>query len=131
MEHPTELSDMWIGGCLGCPDEETRSYIAPGQTACRGSKVFGASVENCTKCWDTEIPEVEKEEPETKPTEQEPTTEPTEQKSAIPSMTDLQWLLRESLGYPGIAVSITFMEDAVTFNAYPYPTQEEETNESR
>jgi hypothetical protein len=133
IEHPTELSDMWIGGCLGCPDEETRRYIAPGQTACRGNKVVGASVENCTKCWDTETPDTEPttQEPETAPSEQEPTTEPANEKSSIPSMTDLQWLLRKALGYPGIAVSITFMEDAITFNAYPYPTQEEETNESR
>lgn len=124
-EYPDELSEQWIGGCFGCPDSDTRRYIETEQTVCRGTR--RGSHEGCTTCWDIEIPDTE-------PTTQEPDTapsEPTEQKSHIPSMTDLQWLMRKALGYPGIAVSITFMEDAVTFNAYPYPTLEESEGEDK
>lgn len=135
MEHPDKLANDSRGGCKGCP--HMVGYMPrPGYCPYGGNDFDMLRTEAqkilCTECWNREIPET-KEEPETNPTEpeQEPTTEPTEQKSSIPSMTDLQWLLRKALGYPGIAVSITFMEDAITFNAYPYPTQEEETNESR
>lgn len=133
LEHPTELGDMWIGGCLGCPDEETRRYITTGQTPCHGDKAVGAGIENCTRCWDTEIPgsESTEQEPDTASSEPSKLTAPTEQKSSIPTMTDLQWLMREALGYPGIAVSITFMEDVITFNAYPHPTQEEPEGEDK
>lgn len=130
MEHPEDVDEKWGGGCYSCPDVDTRRYIATDQTACHGDRVTISDQETCRKCWDTEIPNTEPttQEPETAPSE---STTPIEQKSSIPSMTDLQWLMRKALGYPGIAVSITFMEDAITFNAYPYPTQEEETNESR
>ena len=125
MEHPDELSEQWTGGCFGCPDTDTRKYIETEQTSCHGTR--RSSCERCTECWDTEIPDTE-------PTTQEPDTAPsesTEQKTSIPSMTDLQWLMRKALGYPGIAVSITFMEDAITFNAYPYPTQDEPEGEDK
>ena len=126
-EHPEDVSDMWIGGCCSCPDN--RVYIETNQTECRGDRTK-ASRELCTKCWDQEIPGTESttQEPDTAPSEP---TEPTEQKTSIPSMTDLQWLMRKALGYPGIAVSITFMEDAITFNAYPYPTQDEPEGEDK
>jgi hypothetical protein len=127
IEHPDEVDGRWIGGCFGCPDTNLRQYIMTDQTACRGIRGTSAGIETCTRCWDTEIPDTEPSES----SESSEHTEPTEQKSHIPTMTDLQWLMRKALGYPGIAVSITFMEDAITFNAYPYPTQEEETNESR
>lgn len=114
------------------------------QTKCLGERAK-CGKKLCTECWDQEIPNTEPitQEPDTTPSESiesiesiepiEPIefTEPTEQKSSIPSMTDLQWLMSKALGYPGVAVSITFMEDAVTFNAYPYPTQEGPEGENK
>lgn len=133
IEHPEEVDEKWGGGCYGCPDADTRRYIATYQTACLGNRVTRSGQETCRKCWDTEIPDTEPttQEPETTPSESVEPSESTEQKSHIPSMTDLQWLMRKALGYPGIAVSITFMEDAVTFNAYPYPTLEESEGEDK
>lgn len=110
---PAFIGPKWTNGYRGCPHHY--GYL---------DKPKECYKLDCRECWNREIPNTE-------PTPQEPETAPTEQTSHIPSMTDLQWLMRKALGYPGIAVSITFMEDAITFNAYPYPTQEEETNESR
>ena len=116
-EHPTELSDMWIGGCLGCPDEETRRYIAPGQTACRGNKVVGAGIENCTKCWDTEIPEVEKEEPETAPSELKP---------RISNMQDLLWFVEKVMANWDKSVNIYIRPDGdFSVSVYPYKKEED------
>ena len=129
-EHPEDVDEKWGGGCYGCPDADTRRYIATNQTACLGNRVTRSGQETCRKCWDTEIPDTEPttQEPETTPSE---SIEPTEQKSSIPRMRDLECLMHKALGYPGIAVSITFMEDAITFNAYPYPTQEGPEGENK
>ena len=121
MGHPglvdDELGAKGIPGCphsLGLmPEPEYCPFGKPGIS-------YEAKRKACEECWNREIPE----------TEQEPTTEPTDKTSSIPSMTDLQWLMRKALGYPGVAVSITFMEDAITFNAYPYPTREEPEGEN-
>ena len=118
IEHPDHIDCRYVGGCFSCPDSSSHKYLRHEDRLCE--KEGGLKTDDrCRRCWDQEIPTPE----------QEPTTKPTEQKTSIPSMTDLQWLMRKALGYPGIAVSITFMDDAITFNAYPYPTQEEETNE--
>lgn len=124
IEHPDMIDSELCGGCKGCP--HMVGYMSRPKYCPYGGNEFdmlstSAREILCTECWNREIPERE-------PTTQKP-SEPTEQKSAIPSMTDLHWLLRKALGYPGVAVSITFMEDVVTFNAYRNPMQEEEINE--
>ena len=128
-------SESW-SGCRGCP--HMVGYMPrPGYCPYVGNEFNMLSMDAqrilCTECWNREIPEP-KEEPKTKPTEQEPDTapsEPTEQKSSIPSMTDLQWLMRKGLGYPGVAVSITFREDSINFTAYPFSEKEENEGENK
>lgn len=110
IEHPEKINDDCMGGCSECP--YVYGYMSKEQGLCQCTEdVPGSTV--CTLCWDQDI------------------SEPIKQKSATPSMTDLQWMMRKALGYPGIAVSITFMEDAITFNAYPYPTQDEPEGEDK
>lgn len=46
-EHPEQVSETYIGGCLGCPSD----ISFPGAPGC---------VHNCRECWDREIPEPEK-----------------------------------------------------------------------
>lgn len=119
-ERPENIDSKFYGGCGSCPVR----YYPSARKYCEEYKRC-PNEPICTACWDQPVPDIE---PETAPSE---SIESTEQKSSIPSMTDLQWLMREALGYPGIAVSITFMEDAITFNAYPHPIQDESEGENK
>lgn len=150
IEHPEHVTDEYVGGCACCP--HTFKYM-PRESGLCHKRNCNATNAICRECWDQELPEEkidlnaiidsainriknsgDQVTPDTEPTTQEPDTTPsesTEQKTHIPSMTDLQWMMRKALGYPGIAVSITFMEDVVTFNAYPYPIQDEPEGEHK
>ena len=129
-ECPEMITATSTGGCEGCPDNVDYLY-RPDYCPLINNRWDDLSSTQreilCTKCWDREIPCTE---PATQELDTAP-SEPTEQKSSIPRMRDLECLMSKALGYPGIAVSITFMEDVVTFNAYPYPTQEEPEGEDK
>lgn len=53
-EHPHAIHPMFYGGCKGCPMGYGYTDKKPDYCIC-GSK------EECTKCWDREIPETEEE----------------------------------------------------------------------
>lgn len=53
-EHPEFVSIMNIGGCKSCP--QTYGYL-PKPDHCGDAKNGEEAIENCTKCWDREIPE--------------------------------------------------------------------------
>ena len=50
MEHPGGVDSECLGGCYGCP--HTYGYA-------KKPKVCGPNEENCTKCWDREVEEVD------------------------------------------------------------------------
>ena len=52
MEHPECVDEECYGGCVGCPDQY--GYL-PRPSSCDLFRC--ASVENCSRCWDREIPE--------------------------------------------------------------------------
>ena len=55
-EHPDKIGKYNWGGCVGCPGSYWREYNLLEAGYCIG----GPSVENCTACWDQEIPETNK-----------------------------------------------------------------------
>ena len=52
MEHPECVNEEYCGGCVGCPDQY--GYLPP-LSLCDLSRC--PSEENCSRCWDREIPE--------------------------------------------------------------------------
>ena len=53
MEHPDGVSDIYDGGCKGCPNNY--GYLPPMRPECE----FDFSIRECGKCWDREIPDNE------------------------------------------------------------------------
>ena len=60
-EHPENVSDIYAGGCKGCP--KTYGYgpedDATRETCIAQQKSRGISKELCRQCWDRKIPEEE------------------------------------------------------------------------
>lgn len=48
-EHPEWVSDLYSGGCRGCPSDHGYESMGDGLNACREIK------RDCTACWDREV----------------------------------------------------------------------------
>lgn len=64
IERPDKISEQWWGGVDGCPGNYFRE--GDGAPICGGPTCLGCGSDECTKCWNTEMPEEKKPETETK-----------------------------------------------------------------
>lgn len=119
IEHPEKANTMSIGGCNGCPhnvgylDKPSYCPLING----RWDNLSITEKENrCGKCWDREIPELEKV-PET--------IEQTEQKPRISNMLDLLWFVEKVMANVDKMVSIDMSSDNMFVNVYPYKEEED------
>lgn len=91
IEHPGMVDDQCSGGCSGCP---STYYYLPDPEYCEGG-----GIDECTKCWDREIPD----------------TEPTKPSNQL----NLHKLIDEAMEKKDREVSIFIMKDNMSVYVRP------------
>lgn len=119
-EHPDMIDSERWGGCKGCP--HMVGYMSrPAYCPYGGNEFDMLSIRArkmlCTECWNRHVPE------------QGPVLEHTEQKPRISNMQDLLLFVEHVMAKGDKSVSIYIRNNDMQITVYPYPEQEEESNE--